>query len=86
MKIIKSTPRPGGKTRLIIELDADERIQPHKDVHVILAASAGRTMLNIDPDAHYRLGEPMRDDIIAGHILADAVRVHWCSLEQEWKD
>jgi len=31
MKIIKSTPRPNGKVRLIIELDANEEIKAFKD-------------------------------------------------------
>jgi hypothetical protein len=77
MKIIKSTPRPNGVTRLIIEL------QPNEGVRCV---NKGRAILNIDPDAHYRLGEPMRDDVIGGYILADAVRAHWCSIEQKWRD
>lgn len=84
MKIIKSTPRPGGKTRFIIELDADENIQPYKDGEKVAVASKGETLIAINPDLHYKLGEPMRDDVIAGHILADAIKVHWCSLEQKW--
>jgi hypothetical protein len=77
MKIIKSTTRPNGVTRMIIELDRDEGIR---------AISIGQSLLNIDPNAFYRLGQPMSDDVVGGYILADAVRVHWCSIEQKWRD
>jgi hypothetical protein len=76
MKIIKSTPRPNGVTRLIIEL------QPNEGVRCV---REGQALLTIDPDAHYRMGYPS-DDVIGGYILADAVRVHWCSIEQRWRD
>lgn len=39
-----------------------------------------------DPATHYKLGEPMHEDVIAGHILAEARPAHWCSLEQKWVD
>jgi hypothetical protein len=77
MKIVKSTERPNGVTRLIIELQPNEGIRCVRD---------GHELLTIDTDAHYRLGEPMRDDVIGGYILADAKRVHWCSIEQKWRD
>jgi hypothetical protein len=75
MKIIKSTPRPNGKTRLIVELD---------DCEGIRAIKQGQALLTINTDDHYRLGQPMSDDVIGGHILADATRVHWCSIQQKW--
>lgn len=84
MKIIKSTPRPGGKTRLIIELDADERIQPYKDGEKVAVASKSETLIAINPDLHYKLGEPLHEDVFAGHIIADAHPAIWCSLEQKW--
>lgn len=77
MKIIKSTPRPNGNTRLIVEIEPDEFLKTCKP---------GQTILNIDPDAHYKLGQPMGDEVIAGHILADATRAHWCSVGQKWVD
>jgi hypothetical protein len=86
MKIIKSTPRPNGKTRLIIELDDGEGIQLVKDSENVAICPAHQKPIVIDPDAHYSLGEPMREDIIAGHILAEAKRVHWCSIQQKWVD
>ena len=75
MKIIRSTPKPNGVTRLVIELEAGESMRTCRQ---------GQSLVHIDPDAHYSLGEPMRDDVIAGHILADTKRVHWCSIEQKW--
>ena len=77
MKIFNSRPRPDGKVRLFVELDADEHLRSYRD---------GQALVLIDPDAHYKLGEPMHEDVIAGHILADATRVHWCSIEQKWRD
>lgn len=37
-----------------------------------------------DDNAFYKLGEPMHVDIIAGHILNGAAKMHWCSVEQTW--
>ncbi len=44
----------------------------------------GEKLVVIDPNLHYKLGEPMHEDVFAGHILADATATHWCSLEQKW--
>lgn len=84
MKIIRSTPKANGVTRLIIELDADEHIVNYDGDQKVLVAHKDDAFIKINPDAHYSLGEPMREDVIAGHILADAKPVHWCSLGQEW--
>jgi len=43
----------------------------------------GETLIALQEDAFYELGEPM-DDVINGHILIDAKRVTWCPLEQKW--
>lgn len=84
MKIIRSTPKPNGVTRLVIELDADEHIVNYDGDQKVLVTHKDEDFINIKPSAHYRLGEPMHDDVIAGHILADTKRVRWCSLEQKW--
>lgn len=84
MKIIRSTPKANGVTRLIIELEADEHIVNYDDDQKVLVAHKDDDFIHINPDKHYKLGEPMHDDVIAGHILADAKPVHWCSLGQEW--
>lgn len=77
MKIIKTTEKANKVTRLIVELSPGESLR---------ACKQGETLVRIDPDAHYTLGEPMRDDVIAGHILADIKPAHWCSISQKWVD
>lgn len=84
MKIIRSTPKANGATRLIIELAANEHIVSHTDDQEVAVAAKGEAIIKLDPSGHYKLGEPMHEDVIAGHILADAKPVHWCSLGQEW--
>lgn len=85
MKTIRSTHRPNGTTRLIIELEPDEGIRVVKEGQDFAIAGPGEKLVKIDPSAHYSLGEPMREDIFAGHILADATPAHWCSLTQQWE-
>lgn len=53
--------------------------------HVLVELSRGESIVPaIDRDAHYSLGEPLMGDIYAGHILADAYKVFWCSISQKW--
>jgi hypothetical protein len=40
----------------------------------------------VDPDAFYRLNEPVHEDIVVGHIIQNPQRVYWDSLEQKWRD
>jgi hypothetical protein len=40
-------------------------------------------LIAIDDRLHYRLGEPL-DDVVPGHIVAEAVPVSWCCIEQRW--
>lgn len=77
MKIIKTTPRLDGTTRMIVELAQGE---------VLHAFARNAQVLQVDPDAHYSLGEPLQGEVIAGHILAGAARVYWCSVEQKWRE
>lgn len=77
MKTIKATTKPNGTTRMIIELAPGEQLN---------SCPKGQTMVTIDPDKYYKLGEPMRHDVFAGHILAEARSTYWCSLGQEWVD
>ena len=77
MKTIRQTTKPNGVVRMTIELGPGESLR---------TCRKGQTLVLIDPDQHYKLGEPMRDDVFAGHILADAKRAYWCSLEQKWLD
>ena len=51
---------------------------------LIVEISDASDLMEVKPGEHYRLGEPMGDDVIAGHILAAARPVSWCSIEQKW--
>jgi hypothetical protein len=51
---------------------------------MIIEVSADSKVLELHEDRHYELGGPM-DDVIVGHILANATEVHWCSIEQKWR-
>ena len=55
-------------------------------VHVLVELARGEPMpaKTINPYGYYKLGHPM-DDVVAGHIIKEAVPVVWCSVEQEWK-
>lgn len=75
MKTIRQTTKPNGVVRMTIELDPGESLRTCRN---------GQTLVLIDPDQHYKLGEPMRDDVFAGHILADARSTYWCTLSQKW--
>lgn len=77
MKVIRQTIKPNGVVRMTIELDPGESLRTCRN---------GQKLVLIDPDQHYKLGEPMSEDVFAGHILADAKPAHWCSLEQKWID
>lgn len=77
MKIIKTTPWPNGTTRMIVELAPGEQLH---------ACPEGKTTVTLDPDKYYKLGEPLHDDVFAGHILAGARSTYWCTLAQKWVD
>lgn len=54
-------------------------------VHVLIELGPTEAM-PVEPvnhNAHYRLGYPI-EDVVEGHIITEARRVHWCSLEQKW--
>lgn len=51
---------------------------------VMVELEPGEKLMAVRGDAFYRLGEPL-DDVIAGHILADATRAQWCSVTQKWE-
>ena len=74
MKITRNKELPNGRRRLTVELE------PGESIHL---AKPGQSFKILNPDRFYRLGEPM-DDVMQGHILADADEVTWCSIEQKW--
>jgi hypothetical protein len=44
---------------------------------------AGEKVFSVNEDQFYKLGQPL-DDVVLGHIIADAHPVAWCSIEQKW--
>ena len=51
--------------------------------HVLVEIDANETLFAMDVDAYYRLGGQM-EDIVQGHVIAEADKVYWCSINQEW--
>lgn len=45
----------------------------------------GEQLLIVKPNSFYKLGGQL-DDIVASHIVEDAVEVSWCSIEQKWAE
>lgn len=45
----------------------------------------GEELTALRGEGHYRLGYP-HDEVIAAHVITDAVPVVWCSFEQKWID
>lgn len=52
---------------------------------VTVELSPGEDLIAVNHDAFYKLGQPL-DDVVGGHIIADAVAVTWCSIEQKWAE
>jgi hypothetical protein len=50
---------------------------------VLVELAPGEILVPVRRDAYYQLGQPV-DDVVASHILGDAVEVSWCSAEQKW--
>lgn len=75
MKILKEACVKG-KRRVTVELAEGENIVSH---------FAGTALVAIEPDAFYKLGEPM-NDVMQGHILTNAVPTTWCPIGQKWLD
>lgn len=57
--------------------------KPNGKRRVIVELDAGETLLAIRDGEHYKLGHPV-EEVMASHIIAEAVPVSWCSSSQEW--
>ena len=44
----------------------------------------GEQIFIVDDTDHYRLGGQL-DDVVPGHVITEAQRVHWCHFEQCWR-
>lgn len=51
--------------------------------HLLVELKPNEEINVINEDLHYKLGYPI-EDVVIGHVLAQAVPVSWCSLSQEW--
>ena len=51
---------------------------------VTVEIDANEKLVAIDPNAYYKLGQPMDDEVFGGYILAEVHRCSWCSIEQKW--
>lgn len=51
---------------------------------LIVEIDEGETLIAINPDKYYTLGEPLHEDVFAGHILDAPFEAHWCSFSQKW--
>lgn len=51
--------------------------------HVLVELDASETLLTFDKDGCYRLDRQL-DDVVPGHAITKAIRVHWCSVTHEW--
>lgn len=53
---------------------------------ITVELAPGELLQSLDPSRHYRLGQPLQDDVLNGCQLAEARPVSWCVVEQCWKD
>jgi hypothetical protein len=60
-----------------------EKTMPSRKRRVTVELEEGEEMLVIRKDTYYRLGDPL-GDVVAAHVLKDAVQVYWSPLQQEW--
>lgn len=67
MKVLHSKTLKNGRRHVLIELT------PHEQLPVP----------PVDPDAFYRLNDPM-DDVVGGYLIWKPQRVCWDSLTQKW--
>ena len=52
---------------------------------VLVEVSKDATIYALPHDCYVRLGYPM-DDVVHSDIVANAVPVMWCPIEQRWVD
>lgn len=65
-----------GSTTIYVKLNTGE---------TAVIIKPGEAAVIVSDDAHYRLGGQV-GDIVQGHVIGDATRVAWCSIEQQWEE
>lgn len=83
MKIIHSRPNKDGSVNVTVRLAPGEKAIIGGGACWPIAAHVRPVMVNTRH--HYRLGGQV-DDVVASHVLTEAVPVYWCSIEQKWVD
>jgi len=51
--------------------------------HALVELDPGERITSYREASYYKLGHPV-EEIVAGHVLDDAVPVTWCSASQKW--
>jgi hypothetical protein len=51
--------------------------------HALVELDPGEHVASYRENSYYKLGHPF-EEIVASHILDEAVPVTWCSVRQEW--
>jgi hypothetical protein len=51
--------------------------------HALVELDPGERITSYLEAGHYKLGYPV-EEIVASHVLDEAVPVTWCSASQEW--
>lgn len=63
-----------------------ERVNKQGLRECVVVLNKGEHLKAFQDDAFYQLGDPMDQEILAGHILVNTGRVAWCSVTQKWVD
>lgn len=71
MKLLQKKLLKDGRTRITVEMDANESTH-----HLITVA----------PNSFWRLGYPLDDQIIESHHLTGIQRTAWDAYSQKWVD
>ena len=56
------------------------------ETQVTVNVKPGHKLVQINENALYRMPEPLSDHIYSGHFLSDSVKVHWCSISQQFSE
>lgn len=83
MKLIQSRHNKDGSVNVTVRLAPGEKAVVGNGIARPIVAHVEPVMVNTRH--HYRLGGQV-DDVVASHVLTEAVPVYWCSIEQKWVD
>jgi len=84
MKTIRNAINKDGSRTVTVRIARGEGAIIRADGAVVRTA-ANETVLPIKNGYHYRLGGQV-EDIVAPHVMTEAVPCFWCSIEQKWID